>query len=142
VESQQCTDASLRALDKYKKKVTRTPEDETPPEWTGAQPVNGNRVCVRVEGFEVKEGALNFSFQLDSVPTEPGTVDCREKCPVDQILAFAGPTAQVRDKWFHPPGATTIALYRDEDACREADLVEPSGVPPDLCATLGPALGR
>ena len=139
VESQECTASSLRALKKHDKQVERTKEGDTPPEWPGVRPVYGNRVCVHVEGFEVSEGALSDTTLLGDfdvhTPTEPGKVDCRETCPVDQLAEFAGAIAQVRDKWFHPPGATTIALYRTEEACRMESFVEPSGAPASLCGS-------
>jgi hypothetical protein len=145
VESQRCSNSSLRALEKHQKKVERTEPDETPPEWTGAQPVFGNRVCVHVDGFVVREGAMNdFSFGMEDVvePTLPGEVDCRQKCPLDQLGNFAEPNAAVRGKWFHPPGATTIGLYPSWDACQAGGLMEDSGVPSNLCATLGAKFPR
>jgi hypothetical protein len=129
-ETQPCSTASLRTM-----RIDARNAGEKQPEF------DEDRTCSGAEGFQARE----MPRPPDASPhpelrASNDRVDCRVPCPPGLNEQQADADAQVRDKWFLPKDAPSFAFYRTADACRAATGTAPSGLPADVCTTLGAKL--
>jgi hypothetical protein len=128
-ETNPCTLASLRTLRANARDAGAKQPD-----------MDEDRTCSGAAGFRVHEMPRPEDSTHPEVRVSHDRVDCRVACPpgLNEQLADAG--AQVKDKWFVAKDAPALVFYRTVDACRAATDTAPSGLPTDVCATLGAKL--
>ena len=129
-ETQPCSNESLRALRASARDLGTQQPDQ-----------NESRTCSGAAGFAVHEMPRPATRETQTlVRISHDRVDCRAQCPPGSLEMEADANAQVKDKWFLAAGAASLVFYRTADTCRAATDTSPSGLPPDVCGTLGAKL--